>query len=229
MCSCESFTLSGVGLFFYFSSNLHILLLELCNQPGKVTWPFVSFPQMEQTHLPAISIFYLLFFWCSAECTQLMQNSDKPTFCNFSVSIDNFTSTVGMQSIEKQNSLEEELGKTVIQQTLHTDHWNKCPQCLIPFLDFACVLMGATASPTELLLCQGQWGSPCLCTPVCWFKAFIYHLLYFCLFVYNLIGNIWPAATFSARGTNRSGERTLAECQSINKILGNACFWDNTH
>lgn len=195
MCSCGLFTVSGAGLFSHFSSNLHILLPELCDQPGKVTWPFVSFPWLEWTQ--SISIFYLLFFWCSAKCTQRMQNSDKPTFCNFSISIDNFTSTVGMQSLEKQNSSDEELGKRTHEKAetklKFSKSFTKTTEINVPSVWSPSWISHEDSWGRQLhlhfLLCQGQWGSPCLCTPLCCFKAFIYHLLYFfCLL------KIWSAA-----------------------------------
>lgn len=104
----------GLG-FFYFFSNLYILLLELCEQPGKVTWPFVSSSWLESIQLPTLSTFCILFFWCSAKCVQLLQikiQTNQP-FVTSVFWTENSILMAGMQSLEKRNSLEEELGKKI--------------------------------------------------------------------------------------------------------------------
>lgn len=104
--------------FFSFFSNLYILLLELCEQPGKVTWPPVSSPWLESIQLPTISTFCILFFWCSAKCVQLLQmkiQTNQPSVTSIFWT-ENFIPMARTQPLEKRNSLEEELGKKDVKR-----------------------------------------------------------------------------------------------------------------
>lgn len=138
-----------------------------------------------------------MLFWSSAKCLHLMQTkiqTSKPSVIS-TFWTEGFIPKAGVQSTEKQKSLEEKLENNIhgkadrelwILKALHTQHWkisHLCTQHFTSFPAFECGFTGTLALRKHLVLGSGVLlaRTDLIVPELIGSKLFSYNLLYFFL------------------------------------------------